>query len=39
LAAALFIASMVAVIFIVDFLARWWRASEWKRRWRRGQDK
>jgi hypothetical protein len=37
LAAALFIASMVAVIFIVDFLGRWWRASEWKRRWRKDE--
>jgi hypothetical protein len=38
LTATLFIALMVAVIFLVDFIARWWRASEWKRRWRKGQD-
>jgi len=37
-AAAIFIAIVIAVVFIVDLLARWWRENEWKRRWRRPPD-
>jgi hypothetical protein len=28
------IAAMIVVIFVVEFGRRWWRETEWKRRWR-----
>jgi len=30
----LFIVVMIVAIFVVDFIRRWWRENEWKRRWR-----
>jgi hypothetical protein len=34
-----FLVALVVGIFLVDFLRRWWRENEWKRRWRRrGED-
>jgi len=36
---ALFIATVIVVIFAVDIGRRWWRENEWRRRWRdRGED-
>jgi hypothetical protein len=32
--AALFITIMIVGIFVVDFVVRWWRENEWRRRWR-----
>jgi hypothetical protein len=32
--AALLIAIFIVGIFVVDFLARWWRENEWRRKWR-----
>jgi hypothetical protein len=29
---------MVVVIFVGDMARRWWRETEWKRRWRRDRD-
>jgi hypothetical protein len=34
----LFIALLVTGIFAFDICRRWWRESEWKRRWRRGPE-
>jgi len=34
----LFIVLLVVAIFVVDFVRRWWRENEWKRRWRRPPD-
>jgi hypothetical protein len=37
----LFIGLLIAGIFIVDLIRRWWKENEWKRRWRareRGDD-
>jgi len=31
---ALFIATMIVVIFAADIGRRWWRENEWRRRWR-----
>jgi hypothetical protein len=36
--AALFIAVLIAGIFVVDLVARWWRENEWRRRWRNKDD-
>jgi hypothetical protein len=33
-----FIVVLIAIIFIVDSVARWWRENEWKRRWRNRDD-
>jgi len=33
-AATLFIALLIAGIFIFDLVRRWWKENEWKRRWR-----
>jgi len=32
--AALIITTLIVGIFVVDFVARWWRENEWRRRWR-----
>jgi hypothetical protein len=32
--AFIFIASLIAVIFVADWAQRWWRTTEWKRRGR-----
>jgi hypothetical protein len=29
---------LVVAIFAGDILRRWWRETEWKRRWRRDRD-
>jgi hypothetical protein len=34
----LFVIVMVVGIFAVDMFRRWWRETEWKRRWRRDRD-
>jgi hypothetical protein len=34
----LFVVVMVVGIFAVDMLRRWWKETEWKRRWRRDRD-
>jgi hypothetical protein len=35
----LFIVVLIVGIFVVDLGRRWWRESEWQRRWRkRGDD-
>ena len=34
----LFIGLMIVVIFVGDMIRRWWKESEWKRRWRRDRD-
>jgi hypothetical protein len=31
---AIFIALMIVAIFVFDLARRWWRETEWKRRWR-----
>jgi hypothetical protein len=36
--AALFIAILIAGIFTVDFIVRWWRENEWRRRWRQKDE-
>jgi hypothetical protein len=36
--AAVFIVVLVVGIFAVDFIRRWWRDTEWKRRWRHDED-
>jgi hypothetical protein len=36
--ATVFIVLLVVGIFAVDMIHRWWRESEWKRRWRRDRD-
>jgi len=33
-----FIVALLAIIFAVDIIARWWRENEWKRRWRNRDD-
>jgi len=33
-----FIVLLIAIIFVVDIVARWWRENEWKRRWRNRDD-
>ncbi len=34
----LFIILLIVGIFAVDIGRRWWRETEWKRRWRRDRD-
>ena len=34
----IFIVLVIAVIFVGDMLRRWWKETEWKRRWRRDRD-
>ena len=34
--AVVFIILLIAGIFACDIAARWWRETEWRRRWRRG---
>jgi hypothetical protein len=36
--AAAFIIVLVLVIFAIDIGGRWWRETEWKRRWKRRDD-
>jgi hypothetical protein len=36
--ATLFVVVLIVGIFVVDIARRWWRESEWKRRWRRDRD-
>jgi len=36
--AAFFIAILIAGIFAVDFIVRWWRENEWRRRWRQKDE-
>jgi hypothetical protein len=33
-----FVVLLVVAIFVVDFVYRWWRETEWKRRWRKPDD-
>jgi hypothetical protein len=35
---ALIITVFIIGIFAVDFVLRWWRENEWRRRWRRRND-
>ena len=34
----LFLVFVIAAIFIGDMIRRWWKETEWKRRWRRDRD-
>jgi hypothetical protein len=36
--AAVFIVVLVVGIFAADVIRRWWRETEWKRRWRHDED-
>jgi hypothetical protein len=36
--ATLFIAVLIVAVFAADLIRRWWRETEWKRRWRRNED-
>ena len=36
--ATLFIGLLIVAVFAGDLLWRWWRETEWKRRWRRNGD-
>jgi hypothetical protein len=36
--AAVFIIALVIAIFAIDIGRRWWRETEWKRRWKRRND-
>jgi len=36
--ATLFIAVLIVAVFAGDLVRRWWRETEWKRRWRRNGD-
>jgi len=35
---ALIIAVFIVAIFVVDFIARWWRENAWSRRWRQRDE-
>jgi hypothetical protein len=35
---AVIIAVFIVAIFAVDFIMRWWRENEWRRRWRRRDE-
>jgi hypothetical protein len=34
MSATTFVVVLVIGIFVFDFVHRWWRETEWKRRWR-----
>jgi len=34
----LFLVLLIVVIFGGDMIRRWWKETEWKRRWRRDRD-
>ena len=34
----LIITILIVGIFAVDFVARWWRENEWRRRWKERDD-
>jgi hypothetical protein len=34
----IFVIVLLVAVFAADIGRRWWRESEWKRRWRRDQD-
>jgi hypothetical protein len=34
----LIITILIVGIFVFDFVARWWRENEWRRRWRQRDD-
>lgn len=36
--ATLFILVLIVGVFAADLIRRWWRETEWKRRWRRHKD-
>ena len=36
--ATIFIVALVVGVFAADLIRRWWRETEWKRRWRRDED-
>jgi len=36
--ATLFVILLVVGVFAFDLIRRWWKETEWKRRWRRGND-
>jgi hypothetical protein len=36
--ATIFIVVLVVGVFAADLTRRWWRETEWKRRWRRDED-
>jgi hypothetical protein len=38
-ASVLFIVLLIIAIFAIDLGRRWWRETEWKRRWRDQADK
>lgn len=33
-----FLVVLIVGIFVGDFVWRWWRENEWKRRWRKGGE-
>ena len=33
-----FLVLLIGGIFVGDIIRRWWRETEWKRRWRRDRD-
>jgi hypothetical protein len=35
---AVIIAVFIAAIFAGDFVVRWWRENEWRRKWRERDD-
>jgi len=35
---AVIIAILIIGIFVVDFIVRWWRENEWRRKWRERDD-
>jgi hypothetical protein len=35
---AIFITILIVGIFAVDFVVRWWRENEWRRRWRQRDE-
>jgi hypothetical protein len=36
--ATVFIVGLILIIFAVDIGGRWWRETEWKRRWKNRDD-
>jgi hypothetical protein len=36
--AYVFIAALIVGVFLYDFIFRWWRQREWKRRWSRKNE-
>jgi hypothetical protein len=36
--ATIFIIILIIIVFAIDIGGRWWRETEWKRRWKRPDD-